>query len=289
MNSALLTSLGVVVVLAGIFAALISLIPSEPDEAKAPGRVQILVQRFRAGLSRRTQLLLLVGIIAGVLFWFLTGWVIFIVALPLAILGVPTIFSDHGEKLQTERLAAIETWTRGLSGLIVTGAPLERAITASLSNAQPAIFPEVSRLVARLEGRWPTADALQEFANDLNDPTGDLVVMNLLLAAKQRGQGLVNALNDLSQTVFEEVRVRREVTTDRSKPRGNARVVTGLTIFLLLAIPLMSTFSEPYKTPIGQIIFAGWLGIIALLLVAMKQMVAPRLVPRMLVNSGRRS
>lgn len=289
MNSALITSLGVVIVLVGIFAALIALIPSELDEAKAPGHIQNLIQRFRAGLSRRTQLLLLGGIIAGVLFWFLTGWVIFVVAMPLATLGLPSIFSDHGEKLQTERLAAIETWTRGLSGLIVTGAPLERAIAASLTNAQPAIFKEVSRLVARLEGRWPTADALQEFANDLNDPTGDLVVMNLLLAAKQRGQGLVNALNDLSQTVFEEVRVRREVTTDRSKPRGNAKVVTGLTIFLLLAIPLMSTFSEPYKTPIGQVIFAGWLGIIALLLVAMKQMVAPRLVPRMLVNNGRRS
>lgn len=289
MTPAILTGLGVVIALGGIFAALLALIPSPRNAAKAPNRFQVRFQTLRAGFSRRTKILALAGLIAGVAFWFLTGWVIFIVAMPLAALGMPAIFSDQGEKAQTDRLSAIETWTRGLSGLIVTGAPLERALTSSLSNAQPVIYPEVSRLVARLEGRWPTTDALQAFADDLNDPTGDLVVMNLILAARQRGQGLVNALNDLAQTVFEEVKMRREVTADRAKPRWNARIVTGLTVFLLLAIPLMSTFSEPYKTPIGQLIFAGWLGVIALLLLAMKQIVSPRPVPRMLAETGRRS
>ncbi|NWL10366.1 pilus assembly protein TadB [Paenarthrobacter nitroguajacolicus] len=290
MTPAILTALGVVLGLGGIFAALLTMVPSPENTAtKAPGRLQIRLQRMRTGVSRRTRILLLVGSVTGVVFWFATGWVIFIVAIPLAILGMPAIFSDQGEKTQTDKLEAIETWTRSLSGLIVTGTPLERALTSSLSNAKPEIYRDVSRLVARLEGRWPTMDALQAFADDLNDPTGDLVVMNLMLAAKQRGQGLVNALNDLAQTVFEEVRVRRQVTSDRSKPRWNARVVTGLTIGLLLAIPFMSAFSEPYKSPIGQIMFAGWLGIIALILVAMKQVVAARPIPRMLVNTGRRS
>lgn len=290
MTPAILTSLGVVIVLGGIFAALLSLIPSaENAAAKAPNRIQVRLQSMRAGFSRRTQILLLVGAMAGLLFWFATGWVIFIIAIPLAILGMPAIFSDQGEKSQTDKLDAIETWTRSLSGLIVTGTPLERALTSSLSNAKPEIYREVSRLVARLEGRWSTMDALQAFADDLKDPTGDLVVMHMMLASKEQGTGLVNALNDLAQTVFDEVRVRRQVTSDRSKPRWNARVVTGMTIGLLLAIPLMSSFSEPYKSPIGQIMFAGWLGIIALILVAMKRVVAARPIPRMLVNTGRRS
>jgi tight adherence protein B len=290
MTPAILTSLGVVLALGGIFAAFLTLVPSpENAEAKAPNCFQVRIQAMRAGFSRRTQILLVAGVLAGVLFWSATGWMVFIGAIPLAMLGLRAIFSDQGEKSQTDKLSAIETWTRSLSGLIVTGAPLERALTSSLSNAQPEIYPEVSRLVARLEARWPTMDALQAFADDLNDPTGDLVVMNLMLAAKERGQGLVNALNDLAQTVFEEVKVRRQVTSDRAKPRWNARVVTGLTIGLLLAVPLMSAFSEPYRSPIGQLIFAGWVGIIALLLVAMKRIVAAPAIPRMLTNTGRRS
>ena len=290
MTPAILTSLGVVLALGGVFAAFLTLVPSpENAAAKAPNRFQVRIQAMRAGFSRRTQILLVAGVLAGVLFWSATGWMVFIGAIPLAMLGLRAIFSDQGEKSQTDKLSAIETWTRSLSGLIVTGAPLERALTSSLSNAQPEIYPEVSRLVARLEARWPTMDALQAFADDLNDPTGDLVVMNLMLAAKERGQGLVNALNDLAQTVFEEVKVRRQVTSDRAKPRWNARVVTGLTIGLLLAVPLMSAFSEPYRSPIGQLIFAGWVGIIALLLVAMKRIVAPHAIPRMLTNTGRRS
>lgn len=290
MTPAVLTSLGVVLALGGVFAAFLTLVPSpENAAAKAPNRFQVRIQAMRAGFSRRTQILLVAGVLAGVLFWSATGWMVFIGAIPLAMLGLRAIFSDQGEKSQTDKLSAIETWTRSLSGLIVTGAPLERALTSSLSNAQPEIYPEVSRLVARLEARWPTMDALQAFADDLNDPTGDLVVMNLMLAAKERGQGLVNALNDLAQTVFEEVKVRRQVTSDRAKPRWNARVVTGLTIGLLLAVPLMSAFSEPYRSPIGQLIFAGWVGIIALLLVAMKRIVAPHAIPRMLTNTGRRS
>jgi tight adherence protein B len=290
MTPAILTSLGVVLALGGIFAAFLTLVPSpENAAAKAPNRIQVRIQAMRAGFSRRTQILLVAGVLAGVLFWSATGWMVFIGAIPLAMLGLRAIFSDQGEKSQTDRLSAIETWTRSLSGLIVTGAPLERALTSSLSSAQPEIYPEVSRLVARLEARWPTVDALQAFADDLNDPTGDLVVMNLMLAAKERGQGLVNALNDLAQTVFEEVKVRRQVTSDRAKPRWNARVVTGLTIGLLLAVPLMSAFSEPYRSPIGQLIFAGWVGIIAMLLVAMKRIVAAPAIPRMLTNTGRRS
>jgi tight adherence protein B len=287
---AIQTAFGVVIALGGIFAAFLTLVPGQENTAaKAPNRFQVRLQTMRAGFSRRTQILLIAGVLAGVLFASATGWMIFIAAIPLALLGMRAIFSDEGEKAQTDKLSAIETWTRSLSGLIVTGTPMERALTSSLSNAQPVIYPDVSRLVARLEARWSTPDALQAFADDLNDPTGDLVVMNLMLAAKERGQGLVNGLNDLAQTVFDEVKVRRQITSDRSKPRWNARLVTILTIALLLAIPLMSSFSEPYKTPIGQLIFAGWLGIIALLLVAMKRIVAPQAIPRMLTNTGRRA
>jgi Flp pilus assembly protein TadB len=290
MTPAIQTAFGVVLALGGIFAAFLAFIPGpEATAAKAPNRIQVRLQTMRAGFSRRTQILLVAGVAAGVLFASTTGWMIFVVAIPLALVGMRAIFSDQGEKSQTDKLSAIETWTRSLSGLIVTGTPLERALTSSLSNAQPEIYADVSRLVARLEARWSTPDALQAFADDLNDPTGDLVVMNLMLAAKERGQGLVNALNDLAQTVFDEVKVRRQVTSDRSKPRWNARLVTILTIGLMLAIPLMSSFSEPYKTPIGQLIFAGWLGIIALLLVAMKRIVAPQAIPRMLTNTGSRA
>src|SRR3546814_13777520 len=59
---------------------------------------------------------------------------------------------------------------------------LEQSIIASATVAPPAIRREVAALAVRLE-RERLPIALQEFATQVDDPTCDLVVAALLLAA----------------------------------------------------------------------------------------------------------
>ena len=62
------------------------------------------------------------------------------------------------------------------------------------------------------------AGALRAFADDLADPTGDLVVAALMLAADRRGRGLTRVLEGLAVTVEAEVALRRQVDADRATP-----------------------------------------------------------------------
>ena len=126
--------------------------------------------------------------------------------------------------------------------------------------------------------------ALQQFANELDDATADLVVAHLLLAERMRGAGLANALEDLAEIIFEEVRVRRQIETDRSKPRSNVRTITIVTLLVLALIPFTGEFMAPYRTPLGQILLTVWLLFYAVLLLWLKRITLGKPAPRILVN-----
>ena len=54
-------------------------------------------------------------------------------------------------------------------------------------NAAPAIKPGLNLLVDRLRIREPLPSALMRFADDLNDPSADLIIAALVLNARLRG------------------------------------------------------------------------------------------------------
>ena len=106
------------------------------------------------------------------------------------------VLSAQGHAKHTEQLQQMEAWTRSLSGLIVTGAALETALLGSLSNAGPLIRPQIEHLAARIQAGWSTSHALDVLADEWADPTGDMIVLHLKLAVKQRGAGLARSLDD---------------------------------------------------------------------------------------------
>ena len=112
------------------------------------------------------------------------------VLLPLAVVGLPVLLvtSDGGRRIA--RLDAISEWTRNLASVITAGQSLEQALTASVRSTPDAVRPQVTNLVARLRSRWPTEAALLEFADELDDATGDLVVSALIIGSRHRGEGL---------------------------------------------------------------------------------------------------
>lgn len=273
----------VTVALLGALVAVLGALPAPEESAtRPPGRLVRWVRNRRRLLTRRQWWWGGVGLLLGVAGWLLTGWVVLVVAAPIVALGLPYLLSSGENRVQLGRLDALESWTRNLSGLTQTGASLEHVLIASLSSAPNEIRSEVNTLVARLNARWRTRDALEQFAADLADPTADLVVVHLLLNESQRGPGLTAALDDLAQIIFEEVRVRRQVETDRAKPRQNMRIITLATLGLLACLPLLSTFMAPYRTPFGQMLLAAWLVLYALILLWLKRMTITKPSPRLL-------
>lgn len=231
-------------------------------------------------LPRRTRQIVLIGVAAGVLIALLTGWVIAIFLIPAAIIGLPWLLSSGDEDVRIDRLEAMEEWTRSLAGVLTVGVGLEQAIISTLRSAPKPIQPEVNLLAARLRARWATDEALRAFADDLDDATGDLLAANLLLGAQRRGAGLASVLESVAVSVAEDVRSRRMVEADRAKPRATARWVTIITLVVLFIMFFFTDMFDPYRTPIGQVIFTLLLTAYVATLGWMKRMAKGKKLPR---------
>ena len=219
------------------------------------------------------------------MFALITGWWLLVIAVPVAAVGLPWLLQKGPEENTIAKLDALESWTRSLAGLTVSGAGLERTIAASLSSCPEAIRPQVTQLVARINARWTTTAALQAFADDLNDETADVLVMHLLRKAELRGSGLAASLEDLAKSIFERVKMRRQIEADRATPRNEARFVVYFTVALLVLLVLAQQYSAPYGTPIGQLLFAAYLVSYALVLLWMRRISRGVPAPRLLVAS----
>lgn len=270
----------------GVLLMIVGLLPSRDDGGSASRPSRFSFDRVRMRWSRRRRALALAGLVLGVVLWLVSGWAVFLVGVPIAAVTLPHLFGSDRTRGRLERLDALESWTRGLAGLTVAGAGLEQTIGASLQSANAAIRPQVATLVARINARWRTADALRAFADDVDDATCDLIVMHLLLTERMRGPGLAQALEDLADSISEEVRARRAIETDRAKPQQNMRIITATTLLLLCAMPFAGTFMAPYTSPTGQLLLACWLALYAAILVWLRRIATPIDDSRMLVGKA---
>ncbi|OUZ10241.1 hypothetical protein BHE97_07750 [Aeromicrobium sp. PE09-221] len=275
---ALVPALAGALIVAGVIGLILGLRPA-PVRQKRPAARRM---RRLGELDRTTRMLLLGGIAGGVVAWLVTGWVLAIVAVPVAAVGLPMLLSSGSAASRIARLEAMEEWTRSLSGVLTVGVGLEQALVATLRSTPAAVAPEVTRLVARLRARWGTEDALRAFADELDDSTGDLIAANLILGARRRGAGLASVLEGLAESVAADVRARRQVEADRAKPRATARWVTLISAGVLVILAVSGTYVAPYRSPLGQVILVGLLSAYVATLIWMKRMAMGRNLPRFL-------
>jgi Flp pilus assembly protein TadB len=198
------------------------------------------------------------AVLAGIAVLALTGWPIAALAAGVGVLGIPKLMGGRRDATRRlERLAALGDWTRRLADVLVAGAGLEHAIDASVRAAPAPIAADVARLGARLRARRPLSEALHGFADDLADPTGDLVVSALLLAAHRRGRGLARVLTGLAVAVDADVAMRRSVDAQRATPRTTARYLTAVTVITVVGLmTLRSAYMAPFGTVTGQLVLA---------------------------------
>lgn len=264
----LVPAIGGSLVVAGLIGVAVGLRRVAPSTLR-PRRAGV---RRRFTLSRRTKLLLLAGLAAGLVLALLSGWLLAAVVVPVAAVGLPMLLSASPAQDKITRLEAMEEWTRSLSGVLVAGGGLEQSLVATLRSTPEAIRPEVGRLVARVRARWSTEDAIRAFADDLDDATGDLIASNLILGTRRRGPGLTTVLESLAESVAADVRARRQIEADRAKPRTTARWVTIITVVVLGVLALTGSYVAPYRTAVGQLLLALLLGAYVAVLVWMRRM-----------------
>lgn len=285
-----LAALSAVAALSGLLLVVAGLRRLPEPSARPSRRKQINdsgpLGRFFAGDAReakKNRILLITGLVSGVAVALLSGWLVALVILPAAFVGIPMLLGSGGTKHTIERIEAMEEWTRSLAGVLGAGIGLEQAIQATLSRSTPAaIRPEVATLVARLRARWSTAAALRAFADDLDDPTGDAIVAGLLLAADRRGNGLTTMLEGTAERAAEDVRNRRRVEADLAKPRATARWVTGITVIVLSAMAFNGSYIAPYGSGIGQVLLVVLLSCYVGALLWMRRMSQGEPIPRFL-------
>lgn len=255
----------------------------------APAQRALLSARFRrvfAGsmwLSRRDRMLLAIGVAAGFVAFLISGWPVMLLVLPVATIGIPRLVLPPKSKQVIARLEGLEEWTRVLAGVLAVGIGLEQAIIRTQRSTPEAIKPEVSELITRLRSRWSAERALRQFADDLADPTGDLIAAALISSAERRGPGLREILDSLAESVSDDVRARRQIEADRAKPRATARWVTLITLGALTVLFLFNQdYLAPYGGPVGQLTLFGLLGVYVGALLWMRSIAEGRPVPRFL-------
>lgn len=270
---AILAGLAGALIVAGVLGILAGLRPV-PEPGPRPVRPPGRARRWWRAVPRARRVAALAAVAVGVAAGLLTGWVLLIVLLPALVLGLPVLLATSSEARRILRLDGIAEWTRNLCGVLTAGQGLEQALIASLRSTPQSVRPQVALLVARLRSRWPTEQALRAFADDLDDPTGDLVAAALILGSRKRGPGLSAVLTGLAESTADDVRARRQIEADRAKPRATARWVTIISAGALAVLALTGQFLAPYGTPVGQAILLVLLGTYAACLVWMKHMAA---------------
>jgi Flp pilus assembly protein TadB len=177
------------------------------------------------------------------------------IGMALLVLGWRTLGGAAGERRAMMRLEALATWTESLRDTIAGAVGLEQAIPSSLRVAAPSLQEPLARLVDRLHTRVPMPEALRTLADDLDDPSADLIIGALIINARLRGPGLRDLLGALSTAVREELDMRRKVNAERRSTRRSAQIVVLVSVGLALGLALLNPgYVHVYDSPLGQLV-----------------------------------
>ena len=184
-----------------------------------------------------------------------TRWIVAGIGLALLVLAWRTLGGAAGERRAMVRLEALATWTESLRDTIAGAVGLEQAIPSSLRVAAPSLQEPLARLVDRLHTRVPMPEALHRLADDLDDPSADLIIGALIINARLRGPGLRDLLGALSTAVREEVDVRRKVNAERRSTRRSAQIVVLVSVGLALGLAVLNPgYVHVYDSLVGQLV-----------------------------------
>jgi tight adherence protein B len=246
-----------------------------------------VTRRPQGSRGRQRDLILLLSMIIGCLLAMLTGWLILVVMLPLLALGLPYLLILPKPR-DIQLLEALDRWVRSLAVTLGTGKSITDAIRISRRTAPPLLADEINLLVTRLNNRWETRDALMRFADAIDSPDVDGVVAALILASSRGANGASVTLQALADSIQAQLKGRRVIEVERSKPYVVVRQVTVISLSTLVLVFLLSpNFFAPYRTPLGQTLLSALLIIYLASLLLMRRKAHQPDRPRILVGEHR--
>ena len=224
---------------------------------------------------------------AAVLVGAVTGWPVGALLGGLAGWGLPGLLGGtKGRGEQLARIEAVAAWAEMLRDTMAGAAGLEQAIVATATVAPLAIRAEVTTLAVRLDGER-LAPALRGFADEVGDPTLDLVVAALVLAAEHQASRLGELLGSLAQAARDQATMRLRVEAGRARSRTSVKVVVGVTAGLALGLVVLNRgYLAPYDTALGQLVLLLIGAMFAGAFVWLSHMTRPTAPERFLARGG---
>ena len=215
-----------------------------------------------------------VSAVIGLLLAVVSGWV-----LPAVVAAAGTYWAvgrwqSRAAATDLDRLDALAGWIENVRDVLVAGEQPIGAITASVSACAPIIRPDVRRLAAGL-GRRDPDDVFRRFADDLDDPLGDLVAAGLSIAVR-RGARTVPVLTALAEQARQQVDRRRLVEAERAPARREVRALIVIMSGLVMGLLVFgrSDFLDAYDDPSGQMFLGTALAAYVALIVRVERLAA---------------
>ena len=235
-----------------------------------PPRMHDRARRVREpGVVARATVALATGLVAVAF----TGWIVAAIVLAASAWFVVHALQHRGGRIDDlARVEALASWIENLRDVLVAGDQPIGAIGATVSTCPEAIRPSVRRLATSL-GRQDPNIAFRRFADDLDDPLGDLVAAGLLIAV-QRGARTVAVLSTLAEQARQQVDRRRLVEAERAPVQREVRLLTAIMAALVLALIVFgrAEYLQPYDRANGQLFLGVVLAIYAVLLARVQRL-----------------
>ena len=233
---------GTLLVAAGIYGR----DPGSQPATPGPAARSASLLRWRQAVTGKQGRTIAIAILAGVAVWAVSGWPVAGIVTALAVPGLPYFFGAAAiAKRRIDVLQGLEEWV-----------PIQTIVNAA-AHAPAAIKEPTTRLAAGLSSpRGDRQQALRRFADDIDDPLGDMVVIALGIAVTAPSARTPDMLRVLARQLADDVAARRRIETDRAEPRSEARTIVIVQILFVVAVAAFTSYAKVYGTITGQLVLA---------------------------------
>ena len=187
-----------------------------------------------------------------------TRWPVGAVLAAVAAYLLPAVLGpDRTHRATIERVEAVAAWAEDLAGTLRSAAGIEQAIVQTATTAGPALRADLQRLAQAISSGMRLPAALRRFADDLNDPTVDMVVHVLLQAAQSQAREVAGSLSSVGVAARRQASGRMRVLASRARTKAATRIVTAVVLGVAVLLTVFAAdFLDPYRSPLGQLILA---------------------------------
>ena len=207
------------------------------------------------GAGRRALRRAVAPVAVGVGIGAITGWIVGGVLAAAAVWALPRVLGpDREQAARVARFEAIAGWAEMLRDTLSAAAGLEQAIIATAPLSADAIRGPLTAAADQLRAGQRLAPVLRVLADKLADPTADLVIGALLLAAERRAGNLAELLGSLAHAAREHAALRMSIQAARAQTRSEVRITVGTTVAFATGLVLLDRrYLDAYDSTAGQL------------------------------------